>query len=201
MRTAKGYGVIELLLALGIVALLVVVTLPRYERSQVRSKVATARADLRQLAAALESYALDNSGHYAFDIDPRGWPWYPTDVLTTPVCYLPGPRIPDDPFGSQRIPLDRRLYRYVNYPANLNPGWPPCYIPPPPDGPYHTRWTPVPDSTVNEGIEIFGEWKLSSGGPDRLANSNFFTSELVYDPSNGTVSGGDLIRCQRRGEI
>ena len=199
MRSVKGFGAIEILVALGLVALLVAVALPRYEQSQVRSKISTAKADLRQLAAGLEAYALDNGGNYAFDLLSTGWPWYPSDVLTTPICYLPGPSIPSDPFGNLNVPVGWRQYRYVNYPANLSPGWPPCYLPP--DGPYHTRWFPVPDSTVNEGMETFGKWKLSSGGPDLHANANFLTEELVYDPSNGTVSGGDLIRCQRRGGL
>jgi len=199
MHTEKGYGLVEALLVIGVMALLVVVALPRYEQSQIRSKISWTRSDLRELAAALEAYALDNSGDYAFDTPPSGWPFYLTYVLTTPICYLAGPSIPVDPFGYPDRPGIRRQYRYVNYPANLSPGWPPCYLPA--DAPLHYRWSVVPDSTVSAGMEIFGEWKLSSGGPDLRTNSNFLTDPLVYDPSNGTVSGGDLIRSQRRGEL
>ena len=55
-------------------------------------------------------------------------------------------------------------------------------------------------STWYEGIENFGEWKLSSAGPDKEATLPFIESDLIYDPTNGTVSRGDILRTQREPE-
>lgn len=43
--------------------------------------------------------------------------------------------------------------------------------------------------------EGWGDWILASAGPDREIQTNF-TGGLVYDPTNGTVSPGDIIFTQ-----
>jgi len=50
-------------------------------------------------------------------------------------------------------------------------------------------------------MEYWGGWKISSAGPDKTANpSGFFLDDLIYDPTNGTISGGDIIRSQKYGQ-
>ncbi len=193
----RASTLIELLLAVAIVALLVVIALPRYEASQLRSRVSQARGDLRNLGIALEAYAVDNQGNYPFDIDPRGWPWYVTDVLSTPVAYLRNASMLQDPCRTAppTFPALRR-YRYVNYPANLSPGWPPCYLPL--DAPFHYRWDGTNyDYAATRGMAQYGKWKLSAAGADGVTETPFFYDVVVYDPSNGTVSRGDIVRPQR----
>jgi hypothetical protein len=156
---------------------------------------------MRTLATALETYSVDHR-KYPFDWDSRGWPWYITDVVTTPIAYLTNGSLLADPF---RKPADTGSpaavrYRYLNYPANRGPNpWKPCPYP----GPYTTRWSSpsgTPDATVDAAIELYGAWKLSSAGPDATANTDFFGGELTYDASNGTISDGDIIRSQKTGQ-
>jgi hypothetical protein len=49
---------------------------------------------------------------------------------------------------------------------------------------------------------VYGKWRLSSGGPDATAgpfpqSNSFVRVFIAYDPTNGTVSAGDIVRSQR----
>jgi len=104
--------------------------------------------------------------------------------------------------GVSTIPITGRRFRYVNYFANMVPMWPPSYLPKAPAGPYHTRWDATDyTAAAKDGRDVFGEWKITSCGPDKTANpGGFFVLDLIYDPTNGTVSGGDIIRSQKMGQ-
>ena len=129
-----------------------------------------------------------------------GWPWYLTVQLTTPISYLTSTNLLD-PFRESYTrtyhPYWRR-YRYINYPANrdnwggLGPNW--------------IGWRPVvAESDILAGMDKYGLWKLSSAGPDRFisydSDHGFFSNEPVYDPTNGTVSRGDIIRSQKESNV
>ena len=75
-------------------------------------------------------------------------------------------------------------------------------------GPAYEGWRPsTPVWAFEEGAIKYGEWKLNSAGPDRTASYlggtdvNFIMDEIIYDPSNGTVSSGDIVRCQKEPEV
>jgi prepilin-type N-terminal cleavage/methylation domain-containing protein len=196
----RAFTLIELLIVVAIIAILAAIAVPNFMEAQTRSKVARAVSDMRTITTALESYAVDHK-KYPFDWDSRGWPWYLTDVITTPVAYLTSGSTLEDPFreggGGAATPVGRR-FRYLNYPANIGPTpWKPSPIP----GPYTTRWdltSGTPAATVGAAMDLFGSWKLSSAGPDKDANASYFGAELVYDASNGTISEGDIIRSQKK---
>ncbi len=202
MNSRKAFTLIELLIVVAIIAILAAIAVPNFLEAQIRSKVSRVKADMRTLATGLESYFVDNN-KYPFDLDSRGWPWYITDVVSTPIAYVTNASLIEDPFrkeGGATTTVAGRRFRYINYPANGPDGW---WAPSPYPGPYFTRWvgnTPTV-ATCEEGIEIYGLWKISSAGPDKTANiSGFFLSEEIYDPSNGTVSSGDIIRSQKQGQ-
>ncbi len=195
----KAFALPELLLALGLVALLAAIAFPAYRQSLVRSKISHVHSDFRKIAVALESYRADHAA-YPFDLDSRGWPWYLTDVLTTPVPYLTTNAFLQDPFRSNTgTTFLIRRYRYINYPANGPDGyWPPCPLP----GPFTDRWIGnTPPVSVSENARAaLGDWKLLSAGPDETyeQTSSFFGESTQYDPTNGVLSGGDLFRSQAR---
>ena len=149
--------------------------------------------ELSNLADALELYALDFDGRYPFDLDSRGWAWYVTDIITTPVAYLVASSTDEleDPFKPSLF----LRYRYFYPVSNTTPDWPPCPFP----GPYSTRWFgAMSSSVVAAATATYGEWRLSSVGPDGTASyiSSFFLDLIPYDPTNGTVSNGDIYLSQ-----
>lgn len=200
MRSLKAFTLIELLIVVAIIAILAAIAVPNFLEAQVRAKVSRTKADMRTLATGLESYYVDNN-RYPFDLDSRGWPWYITDVVSTPIAYVTSASALSDPFrehlkGGTAGPAVTR-FRFVNYPANVTPGWVPSPIP----GNFTTRWVgEISQPAVMQGMELFGQWKLSSAGPDQTANSGFIAGDLIYDPTNGTISDGDIIRSQKGGQ-
>jgi len=146
---------------------------------------------------ALEAYHLDHL-KYPNDVE-NGWPWFPTIQLTTPVAYVSS-ELFRDPF---RIDFEASTYhrywffhRYINYEANLE-NWGGI-------GPSWIGWRPwVSSDELNAGYEKYGEWKLLSRGPDGLMSYDnreyfFFSNNLLYDPTNGIDSEGDIIRYQKQ---
>lgn len=190
-RIQKGFTLIELLIVVAIIAILAAIAIPNFLAAQMRAKVARAKGELRTLATALESYYVDNTA-YPDDVDPQGWPWYLPSVVSTPIAYISSGLV-SDPF---RLSIPSALpgtpgvrYRYVNYDAELK-------------GHYTAQaesWFGHPGDTANvqAGIRKYGVWRLTSAGPDRNASpfgSDFFNDIRVYDPTNGTISNGDIIR-------
>ena len=107
--------------------------------------------------------------------------------LTTPISYLTS--LPSDPFmtPSEALPEDQYYY-YQNYAyteklANAAGG------------------SLAPPMVVR--YESFGRWVMFACGPDRdrkdLAPSQIMNNlaDGIYDPTNGTISNGDVIRTQR----
>jgi hypothetical protein len=194
----KGYRSVRFptLLELAAVALilpaLVVIGASKLAQSDIEAKVAEVNLELSNLAEALELYALDFDGRYPFDLDSRGWPWVVTDCITTPVAYLVASSTDEleDPFKTSLF----LRYRYMNFVANANPGWPPC---PFPTGGYTLRWVAgLSSSQVAEATAAYGEWRLLSVGPDGVASGAVQSANLPYDPTNGTVSDGDIYLSQ-----
>lgn len=195
-----AFTLIELLVVVAIIAVLALMALPNLLEAQVRAKAARARADLRHIATALEAYALDH-GDY-----PRNWFYgYGTisPDLTTPVAYLTTNYL-FDPFATRLVdpyayfgdwPQFTQFYTY-------NRVLPLCEaIKLIPDSPWQPGAEaidgPAPD--YNEGaLRKYGQWRLFSLGPDRLwiIGRDLASTDILYDPTNGTVSFGNIIRTQ-----
>ena len=207
MRPKKGFTLIELLIVVAIIAILAAIAIPNFLEAQIRSKVARAKADMRSATTAIESYFVDNN-KYPNDVED-GWPWYLTICLTTPTSYMTSVGLMD-PFRQSHSPTAHRFwkrYRFINYNANLY-GWKSV-------GPNWIEWRPggiAPSVTADmesqcrSGMNKFGMWRLSSAGPDRYASYDdvtyfYFTNPQVYDPTNGTVSYGDILRSQKDPEV
>lgn len=176
--TRKAFTLIELLIVVAIITILASIAVPNLLEAQTRSKVARVKNDLRVLATALEAYRNDNQAYPDFlDIDSRGvWQLRP---LTTPVAFITS--LPPDPFLPPLVPEflygPRKTYRYTSYPISPEP------------------------ATI---------WSLASNGPDLLNDTRgvyrgyspflfyggdpYLRDWVLYDPTNGTVSRGDVFR-------
>jgi prepilin-type N-terminal cleavage/methylation domain-containing protein len=204
MKKQHGFTLIELLIVVAIIAILAAIAVPNFLEAQTRSKVSRAKSDIRTLTTAIEMYAVDFNQRYPFDLDSRGYPYVMTDVISTPIAYLTSGSALEDPFrlgGTSTGNLAARRYRYLYYEAHRDANYSPSPIPAPKPTRSQAGQTTLPvASTLDAGVSAFGFWKITSSGPDKTANSTFFTGDLPYDPTNGTISGGDIIRSQKTGQ-
>lgn len=175
MSTRAGFTLIELLVVVAVIAILAGIALPNFLESQTRSKVSRVKADMRTIATALEAYHVDNNRYPPSTLVPRFARLCP---LTTPVAYMTS--IPKDIFDS----------------AEANHG------PFRESGNYAYGAMPIDEES---------RYAMASDGPDRRPNSgsiNFYPGYspgiwenpasgfdyIRYDPTNGTISAGDIWR-------
>jgi type II secretion system protein G len=211
MKWRKGFTLIELLIVVLIIAILAAIAVPNFLEAQVRSKVSRAKADMRSIATALEAYFTDNEG-YPNDIE-YGWPWYLTYNLTTPIQYLTTKKL-EDPFRATHTMGSQdywKLFRYINYQAN-KPDDPWSVLP---TGSRTSYLTDIDMAEWSRAVNKYGLWRLGSIGPDRYASYDngrqdvsdtgpgwpWFSNCMVYDPTNGTISCGDVMRSQKMADV
>jgi len=193
----SAFTLIELLVVVAIIAILAAIAIPNLLEAQVRAKVSRTHNDLRAIATALESYTVDHN-HYppAFfkGLDSRMHRLRP---LTTPVAYIT--TVPQDPFntrdpGRKTGPEDQAwwqgMYAYGAGPIDEESRWILAS-----DGPdrvlggananvdYHLSFIAYP------GYEP-GMFYDEAIGP----NDSIVFDYQIYDPTNGSVSQGEIIR-------
>jgi len=212
MFTSKrqGFTLIELLIVVAIIAILAAIAVPNFLEAQVRAKVSRAKTDMRSAATALESYRVDFNAYpydgYNYNGNGR-WPaappnagynyWYLPPDISTPVSYM-STCVLIDPFRqAERKPTDPYQFDNVRY-TNIDSTW---------GTPFDGIQTTAPGTStqyVNTSKE-FGGWRLNSAGPDRTFGPYGWVGisayppaslQLPYDPTNGTVSDGDILRTQ-----
>ena len=180
MRRLEGFTLIELLIVVAIIAILALIAVPNFLEAQTRAKVSRVKTEMRTLAVALEAYRLDQPAYPPYFLSST-MRLQPTSrrlsPLTTPIVYITS--IPIDIFGIKADDPNYDAYDYVDEES----GW--RFL----DPPYDYQWT-------------YGyAWIMNSMGPDLI---NQFRSigypDMFYDPTNGTVSTGDIVRAGPRGQ-
>lgn len=202
----KGYGftLIELLIVVAIIGILAAIAIPNFLEAQTRAKVARCIADMNALNTVIESYCVDH-GVYPIDghADDDGSPfWYLPNHITTPIPYISNndlvdpfrsvvdaesSRLADLPDGALYTANDYRRYRYTNMYYTYCTSFNLC------------DWVPPYES-------VFGKWVIHGSGPDQVWGPTYSVLRggvtvswinVIYDPSNGTVSEGDIVRTQK----
>jgi prepilin-type N-terminal cleavage/methylation domain-containing protein len=218
-RFAGGFTLIELLIVVAIIAILAAIAVPNFLEAQVRSKVSRTKADMRSVATALEAYFVDANRYppdYSQVIKPGGGAVVTNPIyrnyntmmgrlshLTTPIAYMTS--LPDDVFASKLVatsgvtryngsPLPTDPYReggvasgaitrpivydYATYDRQLIG-----------QGESAAAWLNISSSPATVA------WALNSPGPDVSVHEYLgFANFTIYDPTNGTVSVGQVIR-------
>ncbi len=191
-----AFTLIELLIVVAIIAILAAIAVPNFLEAQVRSKVTRCKADMRTLRTALETYRIDH-GRYAPDLsgyDVETW-----TQLTTPIAYVSSILV--NPFPARNYLTPPALPTVYIYGANTRLDGP--------NGPFRNGW---PDNMRQVGLEY---WFLSAG-PNTYLNLQDYGGwgddggvwfqldqgtgylQILYDPTNGTKSSGDIIVSNKR---
>lgn len=187
-----GFSLIELLIVVMIITILASIAVPNFLEAQTRSKVTRVKADMRTLILAVESYQMD---HEAYPVRRNtlaigsGQIQVPEvvervrqmSVLTSPIAYLTS--LPPDIFETQ-----------LQWPNNLIDYYDPT----------QASWLINSRRGSHHMEPSQAGWLLVSVGPDgylglttpkygwpsieAMRASIFF----VYDPTNGTVSTGNI---------
>ena len=209
----SAFTLIELLIVVAIIAILAAIAVPNFLEAQVRSKASRVKADMRSIATAIESYAVDWNKYPITSqwVDGPGAP--PNNFnnrlrgITTPVAYMTS--LPKDVFWNQEAtfpitPGTEPTFEYSDYSTAVIgqnfPGLPSYNL-------FGDR-VAMNDYYGRKGVV---NWALNSAGPDRINDFQFnpdaplakpvgrlsaFTdgTNRTYDPTNGTISVGDISR-------
>lgn len=214
-KRERAFTLIELLIVVAIIAILAAIAVPNFLEAQARSKVSRCKADMRTLATAFESYYVDNNSYPPdFSAVLRGKTQYNQlntrlAHLTTPISYITS-IIPDPlnnivatngstrpvsgsptssgPFRqggtSSTAPLLQPIsFDYAMFDRKVAPY----------DNP--AIWAEV---TANPDTV---QWSINSAGPNgKIFDYMGFSNLTVYDPTNGTLSYGQIIRTNNSAE-
>ncbi|MBM3333595.1 prepilin-type N-terminal cleavage/methylation domain-containing protein [Candidatus Sumerlaeota bacterium] len=176
---APGFTLIELLIVVAIIAILAAIAIPNFIEAQVRSKVSRTHSDLRTLAVAIEAYAADDNMYPPTPQTAGVYRYARLTRLTTPIAYIT--TIPLDPFFAGDWTVLPGEYGYPYRDPDFTDGEKAS-----PTG----RYQYLPDERVRKG-----RWNLLGAGPDRVYGPGSTINKLIhYDPTNGTVSWGDMLR-------
>lgn len=190
---SKGFTLIELLIVVAIIGILAAIAIPNFLQAQVRAKTARTMADQQSIALALEQYNVDNTAYPPTCGSAPLPPYCPAGGmplidrikgLTTPVDYLSN--YPTDAFGYEIPGFNDNKY-YLYYDPRDSEGW------------IDHRF--VPEAGWGGGVPRTGQYTIQGFGPDneletilifwKGATPTFFYG---YDPTNGTISRGDIYR-------
>ncbi len=206
--TKRAFTLIELLIVVAIIAILAAIAVPNLLEAQTRSKVSRVSADMRSYTVAMEAYHVDHNRYpipsdvFARDI---GDPIPRTDVspfetrlpisLTTPVAYVTS--LNTDPFATGRA-LESEVYHCTTHDyvtirdENGSINW-------------ALTWFLFFRQLTGEPPPSNIGYYFMSFGPDRDHDADlphtpgstlphFHGEAALYDPTNGTISSGDIFR-------
>jgi len=167
----RGFTLIEFLIVVAIIAILAAIAVPNFLEAQVRAKVSRVNSDHRSLKTALMTYLVDYNrfpGNWQSGVDdPNEWLHYGGwgfGALTSPIAYITN--IPEDPFR-RGVASD-----YFNWGKSSG---------------LNLRG-------FTEELVVFRSY-----GPDQsaqmmtTARTPGVLTMCHYDPTNGTVSIGDIL--------
>lgn len=202
-RRPSAFTLIELLIVVAIIAILAAIAVPNFLEAQTRAKVSRAKADMRSVATAIEAYRVDHNNYpLAAELgDPTAPMINGTEEvieslvpysITTPIAYITA--LPRDPFppkdeGAGGESKDHSFH-YLDRKTSQVRGEPDVI------DEYHEKLYGYQLNSI--------AWWMFTLGPDLQHDENLDGTEpeyeaAAYDPTNGTISNGDIFMFQGRG--
>lgn len=175
----RGFTLIELLIVIAIILILIAIALPNFLEAQLRARVTKAKAEMRSLHIALDSYYLDWNYYPAeHERDERNRLQTGLNWITSPHAYIKF--LPQDPFAMFGEDQSRGFMHISYETGGLESG----------------------DSVLAGGCgSCLVAWVMFSNGPDARqeiwgGNPHYDIDTIVdnYSPTNGTKSRGGLYR-------
>ena len=172
----SAFTLIELLVVLAVITILAAIAVINFLEAQTRSKLTRAQADMRTLLVGLASYSSDNNGLPSNNAATPVLGQEPFLRLTTPIAYLTG--LPTDAFwiSEHRDSNDPELSTYA-----------------------YMDMVQLADLGLVDRDEVWEErYFIVSRAPNSLFEANnimdgeLLSDATIFDPSNGTISPGDL---------
>lgn len=203
----NAFTLIELLIVVAIIAILAAIAVPNFLEAQMRAKVTTAWADMRTISIALEAYAVDNNKYPTTSEPPGDYPDSPFNRIgggsfayagriSTPIAYISSVPLDQFPKSDRGVTNDRGYLFYEYWSATIQKGMDPNSpnggLPGPKYGPNRNIFWDVFDDSTRYLIWSYGPTRLA--GPAGVPGAAWipFGINNIYDPSNGTVSDGNL---------
>jgi type II secretory pathway pseudopilin PulG len=191
------------------------VAIPNFREAQTRAKISRVRSDMRSLATAIEAYFVDHNSYPAWVMgQSNGMVSYNAGYAAPPASELPCFVVSAPTGGKSLQMLSTPIAYVVTFPQDpFVPGGHGTFV----------YWSingskTDPSGQVRAGPTIAG-WILISPGPDGdydippdydvydpnvaqpsarlLGGANSQGSACTYDPTNGTVSDGDIWRVRQ----
>lgn len=187
-----AFTLIELLIVVAIIGILAAIAVPNFLNAMTRAKVTRVIADIRSIRTAMDAYAVD---HNAYPPDhsyyePQTW-----RQLTTPIAYINN--ILKNPYQAKNVPYPDGWLAIFGYSAEDIVS----------SGGGVQKWSV---ELTSLGLKYW----MESAGPDEysnlqdigwnaiplwtgIENRNAYLY-IIYSPTNGIISGGDLIASNKR---
>ena len=191
----RAFTLIELLIVVAIISILASIAVPNFVEAQTRARVARIYADMRTLVLGLESYMIDCNTYPVRYADGMVLPALGNQAaqmgcITSPIAYLSS--LPPDIFA-----------KGYQFPNNAIDYWDSRQV----RQFVVTRWG-RPLYNWAEEVPDLG-WLLVSTGPDGVIGAptrhyldypdqgeGHGTLFNIYDPTNGTITFGNIFRFQ-----
>jgi prepilin-type N-terminal cleavage/methylation domain-containing protein len=185
--THRGFTLIELLIVVAIIAILALIAVPNFLEAQTRAKVSRTQTDMRSVVVALEAYRVDWNGYpfpsYGNSTDGATDSTFEIDNpeqgvnssnnnenLTTPIAYMTS--LPRDVFS----PAHSHWFGYCTVRDSV--------------------W--ILTGLGPNGTQPTTQWLGWQGGDiqefSAIEDPAYEIVLRTYDPTNGTVSAGDIWR-------
>ena len=192
----RAFTLIELLIVVAIIAILAAIAVPNFLEAQTRSKVSRVASEFRSLSLALEAYRIDTNGYpasYREKVIPINSTLSHMDrrLVTTPIAYITD--FPLDVFhsgkgaGVQAITGTTR--QYCIYTTRYDGEAPASYAETAYPRNAFYAWTEGPDQELNSLAWETLKRVIANEAKGFDANPR---GGIRYDPTNGTVSVGDI---------